>query len=91
MKSRSAAFALLAAFAAAMLVSTTSAPVPAGACPAGSRFSVKPDGTNPICIVIGQGLKLRARCRERPPEGCGLGGVVHKSKQAPGHVYCCPG
>jgi hypothetical protein len=81
----------LIAFSVAMLGAVVSLPMSAAACPAGSRFSVKPDGTNPICIVIGQGLKLRARCFEMPKSGRGLGGVVHKSNQAPGHLYCCPG
>jgi hypothetical protein len=80
----------LIAFSFTILAVVVSLPVPAAACPAGSRFSVKPDGTNPICIVIGQGLKIRARCFEMTSAGCGLGGVRKKSNQAPGRVYCCP-
>jgi hypothetical protein len=74
----------------AVVAAVVSLPVPAAACPPGSRFSVKPDGTNPICIVIGQGLKIRARCFEVPPTGCPLGAVRNRSNQAPGRVYCCP-
>ena len=80
----------LVAFSFAILAAVVSLPDPATACPPGSRFSVKPDGTNPICIVIGQGLKIRARCFEMPSVGCGLGGGREKSNQAPGRVYCCP-
>ncbi len=80
----------LIAFSFAILAAVVSLPVPAATCPPGSRFSVKPNGTNPICVVIGQGLKIRARCFEMTWAGCPLGGVRKKSNQAPGRVYCCP-
>jgi hypothetical protein len=80
----------LVVFSFAILAAVVSLPVPAAACPPGSRFSVKPDGTNPICIVIGQGLKIRARCFEMTSAGCPLGAVHKRSNQAPGRVYCCP-
>jgi hypothetical protein len=78
-------------FSFAMLVAVVSLSVPTAACPPGSRFSVRPDGTNPVCAVLGvEGLKIRARCIEMPSSGCPLGGVRKKSNQAPGRVYCCP-
>jgi hypothetical protein len=78
-------------FSFATLVAVVSFSVPAEACPPGSRFSVKQDGTNPVCAVVGvEGLKVRARCIPRPSSGCPLGGQRAKSNQAPGRVYCCP-
>jgi hypothetical protein len=75
----------------AVLVAVVSLPAPAAACPPGSRLSVKNDGSNPVCAVIGvEGLKIRARCIVRPPDGCPMGGVRATTKRAPGRVYCCP-
>lgn len=75
----------------AILFAVVSLPAPSAACPAGSKLSVKNDGSNPVCAVIGvEGLKIRARCIVRPPKGCPLGGVRATTKRAPGVVYCCP-
>jgi hypothetical protein len=75
----------------AVLVAVVSLPAPTAACPPGSRLSVKNDGSNPVCAVIGvEGLKIRARCIVRPPTGCPMGGVRATTKRAPGRVYCCP-
>jgi hypothetical protein len=79
-------------FSFAILAAVVSLPEAAAACPPGSRLSVRNDGTNPVCAVIGvEGLKIRARCIAMPSTGCPLGGVRATTKRAPGRIYCCPG
>lgn len=78
-------------FSFATLVAVVSLSAPSAACPPGSKLSVRNDGTNPVCAVVGvEGLKIRARCIEMPSTGCPLGGVPTRTKRAPGRVYCCP-
>ena len=78
-------------FSFAMFLVVVSLPVPAAACPPGSKLSVRNDGSNPVCAVVGvEGLKIRARCIEMPSTGCPLGGVQTRTRRAPGRVYCCP-
>lgn len=83
--------ASLITFSLAMLVAVVSLPVAASACPPGSKLSVRNDGSNPVCAVVGvEGLKIRARCVEMSSTGCPLGGVRTTTRRAPGRVYCCP-
>jgi hypothetical protein len=78
-------------FSFAMLIAVVSLSVPAAACPPGSKLSLRNDGSNPVCAVVGvEGLKIRARCTEMSSSGCPLGGVPTRTRQAPGRVYCCP-
>lgn len=61
----------------------------AAACPAGTRFSVRPDGGNPVCIVIGQGLTVAVRCFETKGV-CPAEHSTERSNNAPGRKFCCP-
>jgi hypothetical protein len=59
------------------------------ACPPGSRFSAKADGTNGICAILGQGATPMVRCFVADG-ACPGGHSREHSNNDPTRDYCCP-
>jgi len=61
----------------------------ATACPRGTVFSAKADGTNGICAVIGEGATPYVQCYVTHGE-CPAGTSREHSSNDPSRDYCCP-
>jgi len=61
----------------------------ATACPAGTVFSAKSDGTNGICAVIGEGATPYVQCYVTHTK-CPAGTSREHSSNDPSRDYCCP-